>query len=206
MKSLTALLIIFLLFPLHGESNLQWFLPVTIQCRTDLSGLQLTNIGQFGLERKARKNVPAHLHTGIDIRRPSQNYDNEKIFPACKGRVISIRDDGPFAQIIIEHPAPEGVVWTVYEHVSGIVCSVGDSVSPALSIARFFTKAELDSFGRQFDHVHFEILKQKPVEIAFNPALPQRRYTTYALTCYSYEELVRNYFDPLEFLRAALRR
>ena len=205
MKSVSVFLIFFHFIPVLSETDSQWFLPINIQNRTDLSELKLTSIGQFGLQRKERVGVRAHLHTGIDIMRPSKNYDHEKIYPACKGKVMSIRDDGPFAQIIIEHVVSQGVVWSVYEHITNITCHVGDSVSPDVSLASFFSREDLDHYGWQFDHFHFEILKKKPIIVAYNPALPQRRYTTYALVCYTYEQLLETYFDPTMFLRQHLK-
>jgi hypothetical protein len=185
---------------LSAENSAQWFLPIEVKCRTDVAELKLSAIGRFGLERKARKTVPAHLHTGIDILRPRGNYDNEKIFPACNGVVISIRDDGPYAQIIIEHRMHGELLWTVYEHIANISCQVGDFVSADAPIASFFSMSELNVYGRQFDHFHFEVLKQRPIQIIPTRILPSRLYNTYALTCFTYPELIEKYYDPVEFL------
>jgi|WetSurMetagenome_2_1015567.scaffolds.fasta_scaffold335972_1 hypothetical protein len=199
-------LILFLSFSgMPSTIAFQWLLPIEVKCRTDLTELKLSSIGQFGFKRKARKTVPAHVHTGIDILRPNNNYDNEKIFPVCNGVVISIRDDGPFAQIIIEHRLANDLLWTVYEHIADISCHVGDSVSPALPIARFFSRSELNSYGWQFDHFHFEVLKQKPIEIAPTRILPNRHFNTYALTCFTYPELLERYYDPIEFYSAKFK-
>lgn len=78
-------------------------LPINVSNRISLGELSLTEIGAFGLRRKARPNVKSHLHTGIDIKRPDNNYMNNPIFPIAPGVVISKRDDGPFAQLIVEH-------------------------------------------------------------------------------------------------------
>ena len=200
MNHIIPTLILFLSFSgLPATIASQWLLPIEVKNRTDLAELKLSSIGQFGLERKSRKTVPAHLHTGIDILRPNNNYDNEKIFPACKGVVISIRNDGPFAQIIIEHRLSNERLWTVYEHIADISCHVGDSVSPAVPIARFFSRSELNSYGWQFDHFHFEVLRQRPSEILPTRILPNRHYNTYALTCYTYLELIEKYYDPMNF-------
>jgi murein DD-endopeptidase MepM/ murein hydrolase activator NlpD len=200
MKTRSALLLV-LCFLAVRQASCQWLLPIGVRERRDVSILKLTAIGAFGAERRPRKGIPAHLHTGIDIRRPSANYENEKIFPVCEGVVVSIREDGAFAQVIIEHLTPEGQSWTVYEHIAALSCSLGDSVSPFIPIARFFSKKELDSLGWQFDHFHFEIMRQKPPDIAPTPLTPGRRRGTYALTCFSDSELRERYFDPIEFLR-----
>ena len=164
--------------------------------------IKLTKIGDFGHPRKARSGIPAHLHSGIDIRRPQPNYDNEPVFTIYSGWVISLRNDGPFAQIIIEHQFPDGQkFWSAYEHVAGIRVEVGDTVSPENPIARFMNKGELDRFGWQFDHLHLEILKIPPRLIIPKDNRPQRCFMTYNLECYSWEDLEKYYYNPVEFMR-----
>lgn len=166
-----------------------------------MDSVRLTKIGGFGLLRRARPGVPAHLHTGADISRPSANYRDEPVYPVARGRVVSLRDDGPFAQIIIEHLSPDGArLWTVYEHVAGIRCALGDTVSPDRPMARFMDRRELDRHGWQFDHLHLELLRVAPPPRPANPRLPFCRYMTYGLTCYTREELEARYLDPLLFL------
>src|SRR5512133_602835 len=110
---LNYLLIILLSFNPRAKSS--YSLPVHTTNRKSISTLTLSEIGDFGLVRKARPGVPAHYHTGIDIKRPVYNYQDEPIFPISEGIVISIRQDGPYAQLIIEHKNP--ACWTVYEHI-----------------------------------------------------------------------------------------
>jgi len=182
-----------------------WYIPVNLPNRSNVNDITLTNIGKFGIIRKARPKVPAHYHTGMDICRPTDNYDDEPILPACKGIVISVRDDGPYAQIIIEHiPDSAGTLWTVYEHVAGIQCSVGDSVTPSQTIARFFNKKELQKYGWHFDHFHFEIIKQRPRKIDPPENLPQLHYRSYAITCYTKDQLQKRMINPMEFLKEKL--
>jgi hypothetical protein len=107
--------------------------------------------------RKARPGIASHLHTGIDIERPHSNY--EPIFPIAKGVVISKRDDGAFAQLIIEHSVKGKKVWTVYEHIAGIVPKLNDVVDPMNPIARFMTREELNRFGWQFGTCTSRFLK-----------------------------------------------
>jgi murein DD-endopeptidase MepM/ murein hydrolase activator NlpD len=181
----------------------QWFLPINAPSRTSCAGIQLTQIGAFGLVRKARIGIPAHLHTGIDIKRPHNNYVSEPIYPAADGTIISLRDDGPFAQIIIEHDIFRGTrYWTVYEHIAGIQCTLGQRVSCQNAIARFFSLRELNKYGWQFDHVHFEIMKEAPISIKPQPHLPYLRYKTYALTCYSRTTLDKRMINPIPFLES----
>lgn len=177
-------------------------LPINCGNRKDASAIRLTEIGQFGKFRKARVGIPAHFHTGIDIQRPRNNYDSEPIFPIATGKVISIRSDGAFAQIIIEHNHNGFLFWSLYEHVAGIAVKVGDEVSPPIPIARFMNKSELNRFGWQFNHFHLEILKYPPVAIRPTPKHPQRFYNSYSLVCYTPDDLNAYYFDPLIFLKS----
>ena len=181
-------------------TSAQWLLPVNSFNRNSLSKIRLTPIGNFGLLRKARPGVPEHYHTGIDIKRPKDNYDHEPIYPACKGIVISLRDDGPFAQIILEHEDGKyGKLWTVYEHVTGIQCRLGQTVEQTDTIAFFFSKKELDHFGWQFDHLHFEIMKEHPLTVKPRKDLPHFQYTTYALTCTTKLLLEMRLYNPIQF-------
>lgn len=180
----------------------KWYLPVQTEDRVSLQSLRLTPIGKFGLLRKARKGIPEHLHTGIDIVRPNANYTDEPIFPASEGIVISMRDDGPFSQIIIEHKDElYGKIWTVYEHVSGIRCTIGQKVFPQDTIAQFFPRDELNRYGWQFDHLHFEVMKAHPLPVEYRKRLPSFRYTTYALTCYTIELLHQRMIDPMTLFK-----
>jgi murein DD-endopeptidase MepM/ murein hydrolase activator NlpD len=162
--------------------------------------LKLTSIGKFGLPRKARPHVLAHLHTGIDIQRPYSNYENEPVFPMAPGIVISKRNDGPYAQLIIEHFLDGEKIWTCYEHIAGIKVKVRDRVEPKVPIARFMNKKELDTFGWQFDHFHFEVLKVKPMALVPGAKTPERFFNSYSLVCYSEKELEDHFYSPVNFL------
>jgi len=177
----------------------RWFAPIAVTDRHSTAELRLTRIGAYGAERIARPSVPGHLHTGVDLRRPSENYDDEPVFPAAAGVVVSVRRDGPYAQVIVVHPGTD-TVWTVYEHIAGISCHLGEPVDPARPIARFFNREELRAFGAHFDHLHFEVLKARPVPLKPTPELPERCFTTYALSCYDRPQLEQRTCDPLAFL------
>lgn len=158
-KTPVLLLLTIILFPEHlfCQQAIDCWLPIYSNNRQLWETVQLTSIGPFGVLRRARPNIPAHLHTGIDFKRPNNNYENEYIFPTMSGKIISLRDDGPFSQIIIEHNHIDPkAIWSVYEHVAGIIVAVGDSVGPYHPIARFMNRNELDQYGWQFDHFHFD--------------------------------------------------
>lgn len=176
-------------------------LPVNSSCRSDISSIQLTKIGNFGEWRKERPKVSAHFHTGIDIMRPTQNYQNEPIFPIAEGKVISKRTDGPYAQLIIEHRVNNLIFWTLYEHVAGICVNLNDKVSPQRPIAHFMNREELNKYGWQFDHFHLEVLKIKPQQIKPTSKHPERHFNSFSLVCYTADDLNKYYFEPLEFIK-----
>ena len=192
-------LIIFLIVSQESLSQ-DFYLPINTYDRTELSLIKLTEIGAFAIMRKKRPNIPAHFHTGIDIKRPGPNYMNEPILSIGDGRVISVRDDGPYAQIIIEYSRNK-YFWTVYEHISGIKVRVGDLVDKNTEIARFMNKNELNKYGWQFDHFHFEILKVPPKKIKPGNTQPQHLFKSYNLVCYTFDDLQYYYCDPFIFLK-----
>ncbi|MFH2142631.1 MAG: M23 family metallopeptidase [Bacteroidota bacterium] len=182
------------------DQNFDLLIPIRGKDRNSVKEIVLTEIGQFGIMRKARPNVPAHFHTGIDIKRPVENYENEPVFPITKGMVISIRNDGPYAQIIIVHKKDNNYFWTVYEHIAGIIVSLGENVYPEKPIARFMNKTELNKYGWKFNHIHFETLKIAPKKLKQDDKHPQRKFVPYTLVCYTQEDLEKYYYNPLEFL------
>jgi hypothetical protein len=187
-------------------SALEWYLPVNTPDRRSWNDVELTAIGRFGSQRKARPGVPAHLHTGVDIKRPGGNDADETVFPAARGVVISVRGDGPFAQVIVEHRQSGGtIIWTVYEHVAGITAAAGDTVDPVKPIARFMTRHELGRYGWQFDHLHFEVLRARPRTEPPAARFPQRYFGTFALECRDSAALMRCYHDPRTFLETGWR-
>jgi hypothetical protein len=187
---------------LCAQTNIKWLIPINANNRQSFDEIKLTPIGQFGEIRKARPHIPSHLHTGIDILRPTANYDDEPVYSIGMGRVISLRDDDPFAQIIIEHLCDNGqLTWTVYEHVAGICVKLGQAVDPFIPIARFMNREELDKYGWQFDHLHIEILKIRP-----RPQIPDERnpfyyFSSYCLECFDARDLHEKYSDPFDFFK-----
>jgi hypothetical protein len=66
----TILLLIFIVPHAVWGQSAHWLLPIFLENRTTWNTVQLTHIGSYGLSRKARPGIPAHLHTGVDIKRP----------------------------------------------------------------------------------------------------------------------------------------
>lgn len=204
MKLLVVKLVILcaLLSASFGNKFCEWFLPINTADRQSWEGVKLTAIGEFGLERQARPQVPAHLHSGVDFLRPDDNYRDEPVFPAAAGKIISLRSDGPYAQVIIEHVCTAETVWTVYEHLTEIKVAVGEQVGPFQAIGRFMNRDELDRFGWQFDHLHFEILRAKPRPLKPLSKTPYRFCAPYSLECYTPKQLHFFYYSPQEFLQS----
>lgn len=197
---------VFLFFILSLSSSsleLEYSLPIKSVDRKSVNCIELTEIGKFGLLRKARPGVPAHFHTGIDIKRPSTNYQSEPIFPIFEGVVISKRKDGPYAQLIIEHD-DNPRYWTVYEHIAGIEVNLFDRVSTERPIARFMDKSELNRYGWQFNHFHFEVLKIQPTRLKRNGSNPERLFASHTLACYTKADLHKYFYHPLDFLKKHL--
>lgn len=190
-----------LLFIYSLSSEGQTLLPIQVEDRQNINHIELTSIGDFGLLRKARPGIPAHLHTGMDIKRPSKNYIDEPIYAIHAGTVISKREDGPYAQLILEHQGIK-TFWTVYEHISGIEVELFEEVGTDKPIARFMNTQELDRYGWQFDHFHFEILKVAPTRLKIDyEKNPERLYASHTLICYTQSDLEKYFHDPMVFLR-----
>jgi len=192
MNLIIQLLIIFNLNT--GSVDLFW--PVDLVPGKEI---QLTEIGAFGFMRSVRPGIAAHLHTGIDIKRPGNNFTNELIYPVARGIVISKRDDGAYAQLIIRHNMGQMTFWTLYEHIAGIMVSVGDSLYPNIPLARFMNREELNRWGWQFNHFHFEILKKAPEAQESDPDHPERIFKSKTLTVYNQKDLQKHFYNPIEF-------
>ena len=197
-----GLLIALLLHATPAEPS--FFLPVQNADRKSIASLRLTGIGKFGIPRKGRPEIPAHLHTGIDIARPGKNYGNEPVFAIAEGTVISTRHDGAYSQVIVAHELNALTFWTVYEHIAEIRVKPGDTVNPQKSFARFMNKAELDKYGWQFDHFHFEVLKHAPMKLAVDAKNPTRLYSSYTLICHSDSDLEKYFNEPIAFLKKGI--
>ena len=185
----------------NGQELPKILVPIKVEDRFSWNEVQLTDIGDFGYPRKPRKHIPGHLHTGIDIKRPKDNYRNEPIYSCFEGQVISVRRDRAYSKVIIEHTLPSGKkFWSAYEHIGEIKVRVGEWVTPETSIARFFSKEELNRDGWHFDHLHFELLKKEPERMDATKDLPERFWKSHTLTCHDRETLLKCFFDPAEFL------
>ncbi|MFH0920973.1 MAG: M23 family metallopeptidase [Fibrobacterota bacterium] len=188
-----------LFFAVGVASCCDWLLPVDVPDRKDTAAIRITPIGAFGNPRKARLGVPAHYHSGYDIARVGSVDADAPVFAASCGKVVSMREDGPFAQIILYHP--DDHVWTVYEHVSGILVHVGQDVTEKTPLARIMNRKELNRYGWHFNHLHFEVLRCEPRRMQSSAGLSERFYRTYGTECSTLMKLHEKYLDPLSFLK-----
>ncbi len=189
-----------LLFQISILSSSEIYLPIDVPDRKEPGHIIITEIGAFGVWRVDRPGIPGHFHTGIDIKRPADNYSDENIFPISDGIVISMRDDGPYAQLILEHVVDGRKIWSLYEHISGIQVQVGDSVRYDSAIARFMNREELNTYGWQFNHFHFEIIKIRPMTLKVTHENPQRFFNSYTLICHKAADLQKYFYNPLDYL------
>ena len=141
--------------------------------------------------------MPEHLHTGIDIKRPGQNYFDEPILSVADGVVISEREDGPYAQLIIEHEQNGLLFWSLYEHIAGVEVRLYEEVVTGQPLARFMNRDELNEYGWQFDHFHFELLKKAPIKIQPTEKTPDRHFRSHTLNCFTEKDLMQNFYDPM---------
>jgi len=192
---------ILMVFGMVTSGFAEWLVPVNYPHRDRVNEVKLSAIGAFGLPRKARATVPAHLHTGVDILRPTGNYDQEPIHPAHAGRIISILDDGPYSYVVLEHQTAQGICWTLYEHFHVLVHTLGQQVNTNDTLGYYFNKRELNVHGWQFDHVHFEVMKVAPPVMKPTARAPLRAYGSYTITTYTKQDLDRRLENPLHFLQ-----
>ena len=64
---------------------------------------------------------------------------------------------------------------------------------------------ELDRYGWQFDHFHFEILKEQPIKLSVEKSKPNRLFASYTLVSYTQEDLHKYFYAPIDFLNINLK-
>ena len=97
---------------------------------------------------------------------------------------------------MIQHLLPSGTaIYSVYVHVTNIKVNTGDIVGHTTHIADLMDKAQLDTYGWEFNHLHFEILKKPRVhEINGN-------YLSYSTRCKTKEDVLEHFHNPELFLK-----
>ncbi len=198
----TCCLLAYLIF-FGMQSNSQptanvWKLPLMTPDRQDWSTLFFEPDAHFKALRAPFGPVKLHYHTGIDLQNSEPQIPGVPIYPIAAGKVIAIEDPLPQRRITIEHNLPDGSkVWSVYIHVSNEQVAVGDMVDTETVIAYLMSGSELAVYGKEFDHVHLEIMKQMPDLVS---EYHQRK----TFTCYTENEVDEYFYNPEEFLKRQL--
>ena len=134
-----------------------------------------------------------HLHTGVDL---VNRGPGEEVFPAATGKVVSIYAKEPNRGVMIEHQLLTGeTVWTVYVHVTKIMINLGEVVSCDSIIAHLMNADQLNKYGWEYNHLHFEVLKKPRIA-------RDGKYLSYSTKCRTTKEVKRHFYDPIEFLGA----
>ena len=166
----------------------EWKLPLSISPRKGLNALyRLKNAGfldkRFG-----------HLHTGIDLINP-RGGPGEKVYAAASGRIVSIYAKEPHLSVMIRHRLPsKETIWTVYVHVTKVKVKVGDLVSNDTIIAHLMDKSQLNKYGWEFNHLHFEVLKYPRMSEA-------GQYLSFSARCKTKKEVEEHFYNPVTFLQ-----
>ena len=162
-----------------------FYLPfMTFQNRKSYSELIKRKLDGFGAYRRA-----GHKHAGLDIKA----FFSEKVYPIGKGKVIKIYDKFPYQAVLVEHRSAAGLIYySCYIHLVDILVKVGDRLDQATPIGRVFDENEFKKAGFAHNHLHLEI--RKTIE----------NYNRISIRCFTMEDLNKNFYDPLIFLKKHL--
>ncbi len=193
-----------MIFAVYAECSTyatSFYLPFQAEDRTKFLKEYITPAGNFGIWRKPYNSLKGHYHAGIDFANPGEKTgDIQPIFACSYGKVISLHSNGPSSFIIISHKMQSGsTVYSVYVHVADIMVSIGDTVTPYSVIASFIDADKLDKWGEYLNHLHFEMLREKPKYGGKHKG--KDFYTSYSVTCKSIEQLNKLYYNPELFFK-----
>lgn len=121
--------------------------------------------GQYGFVRNPYRNAQqqlmfSHLHEGIDIKplnRDAQGEPTDVVHPVAPGRVVytATGRSNYGRYVVVAHQIPEGVIYTLYAHLSSIQCVEGQYVGTGNALGVMgHTGAGLN---RERAHCHVEI-------------------------------------------------
>lgn len=194
-----CLLVYLVLFGIQSNSQSVarvWKLPLNTMNRADWSTITFEADAHFKALRAPFGPVKLHYHTGTDLQNGNATLDGESVYAIAAGKVIAIEDPPPQRRITIEHTLPDGSkVWSVYIHIIDEQVAVGDLVDSETMIARLMTLPELEQYGREFNHLHLEIMKHRPTD-----ALDFQHRKTF--TCYTEQEVDEYFYNPEKFLKS----
>ena len=168
----------------------RWFIPLDLSNRKDFNKLFFEQDSHFLAKRSA-----GHLHTGIDITGDSKS-PGRKVLAAAAGKVVSIYAVEPNRAIIIKHILPSGTtIYSVYVHVTDIKVSTGDIVNSSSHIANLMNRKQLDLYGWDFNHLHFEILREPRTQEGTG------KFLSFSTKCKTEEDVMKHFFNPELFLK-----
>ncbi len=140
----------------------EWLTPLNTGKRSDWKSLLLFRKGGFLAERAAYAHLQSHVHTGIDLQNRKGGGPGEPVYAAAKGKVFNVALQAQGTRVTIQHLLANGeVVYTSYIHVAGVLVKKGQWVDNRTVIARRFNRDELKKYGSFYNHLHFQVHKNK---------------------------------------------
>lgn len=165
-----------------------WKLPFKTSPRKSLSSIRWTRNGEFMAWRVR------HLHTGIDLTN-SVGGPGEEVYAASAGKVVSIYAKEPYLSVMIQHRLSSGqTVWTVYVHVTNVMVRPGDVVGENTVIALLMNESQLNRYGWEFNHLHFEILKYPRIN-------KEGKHLSFSTKCKTENQVRSHFYNPITFLQ-----
>lgn len=168
----------------------EWLTPLDTGRRSDWDSLLISRKGHFLGERTAYGHLDVHVHTGVDLQNGSRRGGpGEPVYAAANGKVYDVKLQEQGTRVTIRHLLPTGeIVFSSYIHVGGVRVKKGMSVGPGTQVARRFDRAELRQYGPIYNHLHFQIHKDRFV--------PEHTIETRTV-----EEANARFYDPAVFFR-----
>ena len=132
--------------------------------------------GQYGFVRDQKRTsegvILTRFHEGIDIRplrRDNANRPLDIVKPVAAGTVMYVNQTASHSSYgkyaIIEHPFPEGPLYSLYAHLMSVEVSAGQSVTTSSRIGRLGYTGEGIDIVRAHVHVELNLLLSKRFEV-----------------------------------------
>lgn len=131
--------------------------------------------GQYGFVRDQKRTVEGVLmtkfHEGIDIRplrRDASNRPLDLVRPIAPGKVVYTNQNSSHSSygkyVVVEHPFPEGPLYSLYAHLMSTDVQAGQSVTTSTALGRLgYTGVGID-ITRAHLHLELNLLLSKRFE------------------------------------------
>ena len=140
----------------------EWLVPLDTGKRKDWNSLLIPKEGGFLAERPAYAHMENHFHTGVDLQNRYRGGPGEPVYAVAKGKVHDVKIQAERTRVTLLHLLPNGeVVYTSYIHVAGVKVKKGRWVDSSTVIARRFNREELKKYGKIYNHLHFQVHKNR---------------------------------------------